>query len=80
MIEAAHRDGPDNRIELGIVERREQLVGIGAAGLVDGIAHHVADDVAQQRAQPRRVVELRLVGVEGRLVPGIRDLIQRIAR
>src|SRR5215213_8536697 len=79
VVDAAHRDRADDGVELHVLEGRDQLLGVGAAGLLDQVLGHVDDDVAEERAEPRRVVELRPVGVDEGLVFRLGQLLPRVA-
>src|SRR5581483_5404872 len=76
LVERADGHGADRGGELEIaLEGGDQLLRVGGAGLVEQVAHHVADGIAEERAQPRRVVEFGAVGIDEGLVRRLGDLL-----
>src|SRR5437870_4252268 len=79
VIDRAISHRPGRRVDPEVGERRDQLLGIGAARLGDARGDRLHGDVAHQRAEARIVVEALLVRGDERLVRWRVDLVPRIA-
>src|SRR5690349_22417162 len=79
VIARAVGDRTRRRIDLEVGERGNQLLGFGAARLLDPGSDRLQRDVADERAEARVVVVALLVRADERLVLRRVDLVPRIA-
>src|SRR5581483_6713596 len=79
VIARAISDRAGRRVDLQVGEGAHQLLGIGAARLLDAGGDRLQRDVADQRAEPRVVVVALLVRADEGLVFRRIDLVPRIA-
>src|SRR5438094_67437 len=57
VVDGAVHHGPGRRVDAQPGESADQLLGVGAAGLGDARGERLEGDVADERAEPRIVVE-----------------------
>src|SRR5207244_950556 len=80
VIDRAISHRPGRRVDPQVGERRDQLLGIGAARLGNARGDRLHRDIADERTEARIVtVEALLVGRDERLVCRRVDLVPRIA-
>src|SRR3546814_7763714 len=68
MVERAVGDRPQRGVELEALERIHDGLGLGAAGLLDRRGDRQDGVLADQRAEARVVVVLRLIGLHEGIV------------
>src|SRR5215510_1814733 len=74
LIDRAHEDRAEDGIEAAAAQRAQHFFGLGRAGLVEHVLHHIADDVAEHRAEPGGVVPFGAIGVDEGLMRRLGDL------
>src|SRR5581483_8414892 len=79
VIARAVSDRARGRVDLEIRERGDQLLGVGAARLLDAGGERLQRDIADQLSEARIVVVALLICGDERLVLGRVDLVPRIA-